>query len=189
MDKYKNLTSKGKVAYLEALKNIGWFDFSNNTKEEIGDRIDHELNKSKENADFMFCLYDLWFDREGFEEDDDYKFLLEEIIEIIKLNCKLTVEYSKFENNIKIQIKTENNVYTYYVNNFRYVSGWIDEKIIEVYINYDLLYGEKTNKIFIELPSSDQTVQFVYMPEEIYKKAIEVGIIPEDKDYFNYYRK
>jgi hypothetical protein len=72
MDKYKNLISKGKVAYLEALKNIDWFDSSNNTKEKIEDRIDQELNKSKENADFMFCLYDLWF-----EEEDGYKFLTE----------------------------------------------------------------------------------------------------------------
>jgi hypothetical protein len=35
MDKYVELTSKGKNEYLKVLENTGWFDFSGNTKDEI----------------------------------------------------------------------------------------------------------------------------------------------------------
>jgi DNA polymerase III delta prime subunit len=80
MDKYKDLTSKGKNEYLKALESIGWFDFSILSKDTIAKR----LKKIEENERFVFCLYDLSFDAEGFEDANSYKSLLEEIMKIIR---------------------------------------------------------------------------------------------------------
>jgi hypothetical protein len=179
MDKYVELTSKGKNEYLKVLENIGWFNFSSNTKDEINNR----LNESEKTEDFMFCLYDLWFDTEGFEDSDDYRFLLEQIMEIIKLTeYKLNVEYIKQNDLVKIKMETKNSIYTHYANLIE-DSSRIEDNVINEFINNKLLVGENTGKKFIQLPSSDQTIQFVYMPGNIFQKAIENGIIPEE-DYF-----
>jgi hypothetical protein len=177
-DKYQELTSRGKNEYLQALENIGWFNFSNNHKEEIKNR----LNKTKENIYFASCLYDLCFDAEDFEDDEDYKYLLERIIKIMHIKeFKLDVEYLKDNNNVKIEIEIKNNVYKYYVN-FDEEAGWIG--VIDEYINKKILVEENINKKFLPIPSYDETIKFIYMTNEIYEKAIEIGIIPEEKKYF-----
>ena len=87
----------------------------------------------------------------------------------------MNVEYSKKTDNINIKIETKNNIYKYCVN-LNETEDWIDNDIIDEYIN-NLLNGEKVNKKFLPIPSEDQTVQFIYIAEDIYKKAIDAGII------------
>jgi hypothetical protein len=178
MDKYKNLTSKGKNEYLKALENIGWFDFSNISK----DMINKRLKKIKENERFVFCLYDLSFDAEGFEDAESYKSLLKEIIKIIGLNdYKINVRKSN-KNNINIKIETKNNTYDYFVR-LDETEDWIDWTVIDYYIN-NLLAGENIDKKFLPIPPEDQTVQFIFINEKVYEKAKKVGIIPESQGYF-----
>jgi hypothetical protein len=178
LDKYKELTTKGKDVYLQALEGISWFSFSKNNKAEIEKR----LNETKESINFVFCLYDLWFDTEGFEKPDEYEDLLKQIIEIMNISdCKLDVKSLK-DNRVKIEIKTKSNIFKYFVNLNKY-AGWFDGNVIDKYINNKVLVVEKTNKRFFLLPCCDQRVQLVYMPIDIYEKAIKIGIIPEE-DYF-----
>jgi hypothetical protein len=190
MDKYKELTSKGKIEYIKALESIGWFDFSNNTKHVIQERI----NNVKENIEFMFCLYDLLVYTVSYEEEESYRDLLEQIIKIIKLHgCKLKVKYlvkkGDFEMGIdeigimEMEIVVKNNVYKYSVN-LSEIAGWFDENIIDEYINNNLFVGEKINKKIIPLPYSEQTDPYVFMPYDIFEKAINIGIIPENENYF-----
>jgi hypothetical protein len=179
MDKYKDLTSKGKNEYLKALGNIGWFDLSNVSKKIINKR----LEKIKENERFVFCLYDLIFDAEGFEDTGSYKSLLEEIIKITGLeDYKINVEKNDKENNINIKIETRNNVYDYFVN-LDETEDWIDWTVIDYYIN-NLLARENIDKKFLPIPPEDQTVQFIFIDEKIYQKAKKFGIIPENQGYF-----
>jgi hypothetical protein len=179
MDKYKDLTSKGKNEYLNTLENIGWFDFSNAQK----DIINKRLEKIKENERFVFCLYDLSFDAEGFEDSDSYKSLLEEMIKIIELkNYKLNVKKDNKKNNINITIETKNSTYDYFVD-LDETEDWIDWTVIDYYMN-NLLTKESIDKKFLPIPPEDQTVQFIYINEKIYKKAKKIGIIPENEGYF-----
>jgi hypothetical protein len=179
MDKYSNLTAKGKDSYFKALEDIDWFNFSNVSKETISKR----LEKIKENERFVFCLYDLSFDAEGFEDNNSYKSLLEEIIKITGLkNYKVDVKYIGEINSIKIKIKTKNNEYEYCIN-LNETEDWIDSDVIDEYIN-NLLVGEGMDRIFLPIPPEDQTVQFIYIKEDIYERAIEAGIIPEEQGYF-----
>ncbi|MDR1316043.1 MAG: YjaG family protein [Spirochaetales bacterium] len=179
MDKYKDLTSKGKNEYLKALESIGWFDFSILSKDTINER----LKKIEENERFVFCLYDLSFDAEGFEDAGSYKSLLEEIMKIVKLkDYKINVENANRENNINIKIETKNNEYDYLIN-LDENDDWIDEAVIDYYIN-NLLAGENIDKKFLPIPPEDQTVQFIFIEEKIYEEARKFGIIPECQGYF-----
>ena len=178
MDKYKELTSKGKDEYLKALEKIGWFEFSNNSKEVI----QKKLNEIAENERFVFCLYDLSFDAEGFEDDYSYKSLLNEIFKIIGLkDYKINVEYNK-ENNLQIAIETKTNVYEYCVD-LNETGDWVDESLIDGYIR-NILVEEKTNKGLFPIPPEDQTAVFIYISESIYNSAVENGIIPSELGYF-----
>ena len=81
LDKYTSLTTQGVEAYLKALTKINWFDYKTNDKNEIIERLENQSN----NKDFIFCIYNLWFDAEGFEDDESYDNLLDEILEVIGL--------------------------------------------------------------------------------------------------------
>lgn len=179
MDKYKNLTSKGKDEYLKVLENIGWFNFSSVSKDIINERI----KKIEENERFVYCLYDLSFDAEGFEDADSYKSLLEEMIKIIGLkDYKINVKKNSKKNAINIEIETKNNLYVHFVD-LDETGDWIDWAVIDYYIN-SLLVGENIDKQFLPIPPEDQTVQFVFIDEKIYERAKKIGIIPENQGYF-----
>jgi hypothetical protein len=179
MNKYKDLTSKGRNEYLKALENIGWFNFSNLSK----DIINKRLKEIEENDKFVFCLYDLSFDAEGFEDVGSYKSLLEEIMKIIQMkDYKINVGKSKKGNNINIKIETKNNVYDYFVD-LDETDDWVDWTVIDYYIN-NLVAGENIYKKFLPIPPEDQTMQFIFIDEKIYEKAKKVGIIPDNQGYF-----
>lgn len=180
LNKYNSLTTQGVEAYLQALTDISWFVYKTNNKEEILERLENEEN----NNDFVFCLYNLWFDAEGFEDDERYDRLLDEIVKIINLkNFSKKVDYNKKDNSVTILIKTEKTTYNYKINLDEF-GDWIDEDFINIFINEQVLKGENMDNKFLPLPSSDQTVQFVFVPESMYNEAVDKGIIPENLNYF-----
>lgn len=180
MDKYISLTTQGIDAYLQALTDINWFDFKQNDKQEIFER----LTKQGDNKNFVFCLYKLWFDSEGFEDDEPYRSLLDEILEIIGLKTlSKNVNYDTDNNLVNISLTTEKSSYDYKINLDDF-GDWIDENFINVFINEQVLDGENIDNRFLALPMSDQTVQFVFIPQSTYDKAVGKGIIPEELNYF-----
>ena len=180
LNKYNSLTIQGVEAYLQALTDINWFVYKTNNKEEILERLENEEN----NNDFVFCLYNLWFDAEGFEDGEPYDRLLDEIVKIINLkNFSKKVDYNKKDNSVTILIKTEKTTYNYNIDLDEF-GDWIDEDFINMFINEQLLKGENIINRFLPLPSSDQTVQFVFVPESLYNDAVDKGVIPEDLNYF-----
>jgi hypothetical protein len=178
MDKYKALTSQGKEAYMNALTAIGWFDFAKTSKEEIAKRLNEETNINE----LCCCLWELWFDAEGFEDDEPYNSLLSEILGIIGMkNIELNVVYEKSNNSVRIELKTQSNNYHYSIP---MESDWVDEELIDEWLNNEVLAGEKIESRFFALPPTDQTVQFIFVPPMIYDKAIKTGIIPDFEGYF-----
>ncbi len=180
LDKYTSLTTQGVEAYLKALTNINWFDYKTNDKNEIIERLKNQSN----NNNLVFCIYNLWFDAEGFEDDESYDNLLDEILEIIGLeNSSKKVNYNENDNSVSISITIEKRTYNYKIDLDEF-GDWIDEDFINIFINEQLLKGENIINRFLPLPSSDQTVQFVFVPESMYNDAVDKGVIPEDLNYF-----
>lgn len=180
MDKYISLTTQGVDAYLQALTDINWFDIKQNNKAEIFNR----LTKQDNHKNFVFCLYNLWFDSEGFEDDKSYSSLLDEILEIIGLTTlSKTVIYNTDSNSVNISLTTEKSTYSYKIDLDEF-GDWIDEDFINTFINKQVLGGENIDNSFLVLPMSDQTVQFVFVPQSTYDKAVDKGIIPEHLNYF-----
>ena len=180
LDKYTSLTTQGVEAYLKALTNINWFDYKTNDKNEIIERLKNQSN----NNNLVFCIYNLWFDAEGFEDDESYDNLLDEILEIIGLeNSSKKVNYNENDNSVSISITIEKRTYNYKIDLDEF-GEWIDEDFINIFINEQLLKGENIINRFLPLPSSDQTVQFVFVPESMYNDAVDKGVIPEDLNYF-----
>lgn len=179
-DKYYLLTEQGKEAYLGALESIGWFDLQNNNKKEIEDRIED----FEDPITYAFVLYHLWFDAEGFDEDTSYASLLDELIEVSGLEVsEKNVRYNEENQSVEITLTTPKASYSYIVN-LEEFGDWVDEDFIDSFMNEEVLEGEGIRSRFFPIPPSDQTMQFVFVPEELFVKAIEHGIIPGSMDYF-----
>ena len=179
MGTYRELVSKGKDAYLDALEDTGWFRYSLLTKDEIRER----LFGVKDPEDYVFYLYNVWFDAEGFEDDDAYRSLLEQILGALGLEKSgLSVLYDKEQNYVTIEIKTKHHTYNYSIALDEH-GDWVDGDLIDSFINNEVLPGELEERRLMVLPPSDQTVQFVFIPEGVFRKAREKGVIPGE-DYF-----
>ena len=87
MTMYELLTAEGKDAYLQALDEVEWFSFDQNSREEISKR----LEAKEDPKDYVTVLFNLWFDAEGFEDDLAYNNLLGEILKVSAL-CGEQVE-------------------------------------------------------------------------------------------------
>jgi hypothetical protein len=189
---YKELTLERRDNYINELENMGWFDFSDNTKEEIYKR----LEKINNTINFSSCLYDICFDgmRMGYEDDsiykiNSYKMLLKKLLDFLKLKkYELNVESFVINgwNKLKIEIKTQQNEYEYNMD-MDVRGNWFDSEFIIKYINDEIIEGEGLNKKYFVLPSCEGTIKkLAYIPTSIYEKAKENGIIPTDEDYLSY---
>ncbi|QQO07630.1 hypothetical protein [Breznakiella homolactica] len=180
MDKYNDLIVKGRKAYLEAMETIGWLKYSGPSKTETEKR----LSEITEPEYFVYALCDLSFDPEGFEDKEAYESLLNEILYIVQLrDTSLSVSQNDTDGIISIEIKTGKNTYPYSVL-LEDFDDWVDGDIIDKYFNEEILPGEDEERRLLPLSPSDQKACFVFMPEKLYEKAIEMGIIPGEGDYF-----
>lgn len=178
MTMYELLTAEGKDAYLQALDEVEWFSFDQNSREEISKR----LEAKEDPKDYVTVLFNLWFDAEGFEDDLAYNNLLGEILKVSALEiCEKKVAYHQNTNSVSITLTTRNNTYNYQIAITR---DWIDESFIDHFINERLLGGEQVESRFFALPFFDQTARFVFIPKYIYDNAVKEGIIPDRLNYF-----
>lgn len=180
MDKYLSLTKEGIDTYLQTLSDINWFNIQPNDKKVIAER----LNEQKQNKDFVFSLYNLWFDAEGFEDHKLYESLLDEILEIVQVPVlQKNVSYNEENNSVSISLTTQKATYDYKIilDDF---GDWIDENFIDIFINEQILKGENIENKFLALPMCDQTIQFVFVPQSTYDAAVDKGIIPQELNYF-----
>ncbi|MES2487138.1 MAG: hypothetical protein V4581_14470 [Bacteroidota bacterium] len=179
MSKYQELAAQGKDAYMAALTEIGWFDLPQNNKEQIAEL----LSGYEDNEHFVLGLSHLSFDAEGFESADEYKKVLHDMAILAGITLTSThLDFSFFEeaDTLNGEVTTATGNYWFELEN---LIGWFDPEIVD-FMNESVLAGENIEARIFDLPSVDQCVQFVFVPREMYDKAIDNGIIPEDAGYF-----
>ena len=181
MDKYKALTSQGAAAYLHTLEEIGWFSFPHNNKAKISEHL-FGISSSEY---FFYVLSHIVRDAEGFEEGSDYKELFEEMAALSGVNVvSAEFEYEMIgfgEDELTGTVVTENGNYNCELGE---LMGWLDADFIEGFVNEEVLPGEGIEGRFFMLPATDQMAQYTYATQEVYDKAIAVGLLPDDPEYF-----
>lgn len=181
MDKYAALTSQGAAAYLNALEDIGWFSLPQNDKV----KMENHLSGIKEGKHFFNILVHIDRDAEGFEDGDDYKKLFDEMAAISGLEVVSSeFEYTMIgfgEDELTGTVVTKNGTYECGLEE---LMGWLDGDFAETFINEEVLPGEGVEGRFFMLPATDQIAQYTFIPREMYDKAIEAGILPDDPEYF-----
>lgn len=183
MDKYKELTGKGKDEYLKVLEQIGWFKFPHNKKEEIAAKLDNQEKPD----DFVLALSALSFDASLLEDEMQYESLMQDVINVSEISIKnKRIDYLATSDTFKFNIKTEDNTYQYHLRMDDYGDWLEDDNLLNAYVNKRVLRGEKVEGRFLPIPSTcDKKMQFVFITKKIYKKAVDTGIIPGDLTYFN----
>jgi hypothetical protein len=178
-DGYRELTARGKDAYLDAMEAVSWFEHTRTPRAEIEERLSATAPE-----DFLFGLYELWFDPEGIEEAEDCADLLQRIAAIAGFEeAGIAVVYENATRTFDIDLTIGANVYRHAIP-FNEIGGWIEEKLIGGFINEQVLPREGLASRFFELPPCDQTTQFVFLPPTVHDRAVEKGIIPGDAGYF-----
>ncbi|KGO93140.1 hypothetical protein [Flavobacterium subsaxonicum] len=179
MDKYLSLIENGSDAYINSLEKIGWFTVPQNDKQIVAKCLaDTDNNKY-----LVFGLAHLSFDAESFDKANDYRRLLDKIAAL----AGFTVVSSQFEYNygeesetLRGTINTAGNTYNFELEEL--FGEWYHPDFTK-FLNQELLPGERVDSCFFDLPGIDQGINFVFVPQAIYNKAIEEEIIP-NMDYF-----
>jgi hypothetical protein len=171
MDKYKENFEKGATHYIKMLEEINWFDNPHVKKEEVI----NNLNKSTFPPYFGTYLRQL-----GFTTDYEGQDQLEDV-----LNATLEfIPNSSFEiNEDGLLIKVNGNEYILDIDINEFEAGEGEEGFVETELN-EILEKENIEYRFYNLPPDDETCSFIYTKPEIYKNALEKGIIP---DFMGYY--
>jgi hypothetical protein len=179
MEDYQSLVAKGPEAYIKALMDIGWFEQPQNKIEEIA----AQLLRFEDNNHFVLALSQLSFDAEGFESAAEYTKVMHDLANLagVKLtSVELEYNFTDESDTMNGKITTANDIY--YLE-FENLIGWFDPEVVD-FFNEDVLEGEGVEGRIFDLPAVDQFAQFVFVPRDLYDKAIENGLIPEDADYF-----
>jgi hypothetical protein len=173
------LTARGKEAYLDAMEAVSWFQYARTPRAEIEERLSAAAPE-----DFLFALYELWFDPEGIEETEDYTDLLRRIAAIAGFEeAGIAVAYESATRTFDIGLTIGGNAYRHAIP-LEESGGWIEEKLIGEFINEQVLPGEGLASRFFALPPCDQTAQFVFLPPSVHDRAVEKSIIPGDACHF-----
>jgi|GEM_PF-2253536 len=179
MEDYTALVAKGPAAYIKALSDIGWFDQPQHTIEEVAAQV----LRYEDNNHFVLALSQLSFDAEGFESGAEYAKVLYDMAALagVKLtSVELDFNFSEEADTLTGTVTTENDSYWL---EFENLVGWFDPEVVD-FMNDEVLEGEGVEGRIFDLPAIDQFTQYVFVPRELYDKAIENGLIPEDADYF-----
>ncbi|WP_294824611.1 hypothetical protein [uncultured Flavobacterium sp.] len=181
MDKYEAQTSQGKEAYLKALDGIGWFSLPQNDRA----KTEKHLSGISNNKNFFFTLAHIVRDAEGFDDGREYKELFDEMAAMSGINVvSAEFEYKMIgfgEDELTGTVVTEKGSYKCVLEE---LMGWLDGDFVDWFINQEVLPKEGIESRFFMLPATDQMAQYAFMPQEMYDKAIETGILPDDPEYF-----
>ncbi|WP_177764927.1 hypothetical protein [Flavobacterium sp. I3-2] len=171
MDKYKENFEKGAQRYIKLLEEIKWFDNPHVNKEEIIERIS--------NTTFP-PYYATYLTQLAYESDYSGEDQLTDVLNAVMQ----FIPNSEFEiNEGGIIIKINDNEYPIKLNVEKFEVGEGSESFVETTIN-EILKNEGSNYLFFELPPDDEVSSLIFVKPEIYKLALEKGIIP---DFMGYY--
>ncbi len=173
---YQKLIQKDKQVYIDTLESIGWFELPQNDKEKITERVN-------ENKDANYCLFALThvgFDGESFDEIDDYDSIIKEFLQYPSCN-HLKAEVSGDHETLYIKINGKSE---YFVEiDLEETFGWFNSEVLD-FLNDEVFSNEGIEERWINLPPCDQCAEMIFVPTDLYDKAIEHGILPENEDYF-----
>lgn len=181
MDKYAALTAQGKDAYLKALDETGWFGLPQNDRA----KMEEHLSGISDSDYYFYILAHITEDAEDFDNGDAYREFFTKIAAISGINVVSSeFEYEMIgfgEDELTGTVVTASGTYKCLQEE---LMGWLDMDFVNYFINQEVLPGENTEGRFFLLPAADQMAQYTFVPQGLYDKAIEAGILPDDPEYF-----
>ncbi|OJJ20043.1 hypothetical protein BKI52_16350 [marine bacterium AO1-C] len=176
MNRYTTRIKQGKKAYLQQLTTIGWFELSQNEQA----AIEEHLNKLEKAEHFMYVLSHINFDAEGFEDAEDYKRLMSELLSFTA--CKhLKVEVTQDDLLVKVNIEGQGK-YAFEID-LEAAFGWFDDDLID-FLNTQVFPGEALQERLFAIPPCDQSIDLTFIPATLYAQALKVGVLTDDLEYF-----
>jgi hypothetical protein len=175
-DPHKELKAKGKTEYLNALVEIGWYDYLQNNREKI------EASFTDDNADeFHLNLHHLTILNDDFETVDGYKNLfkkVEKITEIPFLSSDFELDEDSNELSVSIKTKTKTISLEFDMND-EYIVQEIPKSINHLVDEHQL----ESN--FLWLPLESEIMFYVFIPADLCIKAVNIGVLPKSDDYID----
>ena len=171
MDIYKENFEKGAVHFIDLLYEINWFDNPYLDKDEIVNQI---------KACTFPPYYGTYLRQLGFSSEYGGE---EQLIDILNILIEFIPNSSYEINAYGVKLYIGNNDYDIVLNVAEFAVGEGEDGFLETTIN-EILDSENLVYRFYELPPDDDNCSFVFVKPEVYKKALEKGVIP---DFFGYY--
>ena len=171
MDKYKENFENGAEHYIKLLEDIKWFNNPFINKEEIIEKI----NNSNFPPYYATYLTQFSYDAE-YGGEDQLNDVLNTVTRIIP-NSKFEI----IDDGIILTINGNNYTILLEIDEFEVGEG--RESFIETEIN-EILKKENSEYLFYELPPADESASLIFVKPEVYKDALEKGVIP---DFMGYY--
>lgn len=171
MDKYKANFEQGAEHYINLLEEINWFDNPYVNKEELIEQI----NESTYPPYFGTFLSQLGYLSE-YGGEDQLNDVLNAVVQFIP-NSDFAIE----ENGVLFRVN--GNEYPIELNVEDFEVGEGQESFVETVIN-EILRRENSEYQFYELPHSDEASSLIFVKPEVYKKAVETGVIPDEMGYY-----
>lgn len=171
MDKYKENFEKGAEYYIKLLEEIKWFDNPHVKKDEIIEKI----SKSAFPPYYATYLTQLAYESES-DGEDQLNDVLNSITQFVPNS-----DFEITEDGVMFRIN--DNEYLIEVDVEEFEVGEGRESFVETVIN-EILRKENSEYFFYELPPDDQVASLIFAKLEVYKDALEKGVIP---DFMGYY--
>lgn len=172
VDKYKNVFEKGADNYIELLETINWFDNPYLEKKEI-------IKDIKE-CDFLPYLATTLVQTRhvlDFFGAEQIKYMLESLKEDIIKDLKF-----KMSNNIlKLELNGCIEVLEIPLDDFEVGEG--EDSFISRFIN-PFIKKAGISYQFFNMPPDDENASLIFVKENTYREAIEIGVIPDFIGYF-----
>ncbi|RZJ70744.1 hypothetical protein [Flavobacterium sp.] len=170
--KYDRLQALGKQAYLDALDEIGWFDFPQNNRAQI----EAKINES--DSDLYLSLHHLHLFAEDFESDEGFVDVIEKFQAIAGINFQsVDFDFDEAEMEFKITAAVDGKTITTWIDRSEYPVSEIEQTLNHLLDNS----GSETH--FVWLPLESELLFYVFVPHELYMKAVKKGVIPQDDQY------
>jgi hypothetical protein len=171
MDIYKATFEKGTENYIAALDKIGWFE-------------NPYINASAMKNEIMECTFLPYLATKliqtsyviEFEGADQVAHILDALQTVLK---DLTYEITE----TAILLKLHNHSAHIEIDFDEFDPGEGEDSFVAMVINPFLREAQVTYQ-FYELPPDDEAAGLIFVTPEHYKKAIEIGLIPDFMGYF-----
>jgi len=177
----KRFTSK---EYLDALEKIGWLAaLPADARRELGDRVTRA--KGGASTDLCPSLAAVTFDAEmiygqGPRDADSYHGLIKLLADGSFGQFKPTkIKDTLSADDERAYVSFELGKRAFSIN-VPLRNDWVEMDVIDVLVN-DALRDTGIASRFRRLPASDQTCSLAFVPDDVWRKAVEAGLIPADR--------